>query len=194
MKNVVIIGAPRSGKSTLARKLFQKCPYYSLISSDHLRSAFMHVMPEEEINDKGGIGTKTKYPYFIKHLLDRNSYKRKYNMDMYYIIEGDFSYFEQATQLFNNEDTILIFMGKAELTKEELLKTIRKYDTDPKVWTKRFNDEELIKQCEDFLKMSKHNKEMCEKYGYIYIDTSYDYEQKIDKVVEDILNGQQISR
>lgn len=92
MKNVVIIGAPRSGKSTLSRKLFEKDKRYSIIGSDEVRRAFDEIFPELEINDRGGVGTKLKFPIFMSKLLDilcRNNIR-----DIFYIFEGDFSCFE----------------------------------------------------------------------------------------------------
>lgn len=188
MKNVVIIGSPRSGKSTLAKRLFERDKRYSIIGSDEVRHSFDKVFPELEINDRCGIGTKTKFPLFMNKLLTLLS--RNNVRDIYYIFEGDFSYFEQAVELFDRNKNILIFMGKAEITPEELFKLCRKYATEPDDWTKPRTDEDLRRYCVDYVKMSKYNKEKCLENGEIFIDTSYNHDKVIDEVVEKIISGQ----
>lgn len=188
MKNVVIIGSPRSGKSTLATKLFKRDNRYSMIGSDEVRQCFDKIFPELEINDRCGIGTKTKFPIFMNKLLKLLS--RNNVRDIYYIFEGDFSYFEQAVDLFDRNKNILIFMGKAEISPEELFQLCKKYATEPDDWTKFCTDEDLRRYCVDYVKMSKYNKEKCLVNGEIFIDTSYNHDEVIDEVVDKIINGE----
>jgi adenylate kinase family enzyme len=188
MKNIVIIGAPRSGKSTFARKLFEKEKKYNVIGSDEVRDAFMEVIPELEINDKNGVGTKDIFPIFMNKFLELSSFN---NMrGMYYIVEGYFSDFDQATHLFDRKNNILIFMGKAELSEEELFQNIRNHAYEKDDWTKSRTDEDLRRYCKNYLKMSKYNKEMCLENNEIFIDTSYNYNKVIDEYVIRILNGE----
>lgn len=188
MKNVVIIGSPRSGKSTLAKKLFERDKRYSIIGSDEVRDSFDKVFPELQINDRNDEGTRTKFPIFMNKLLEYLSENNIRNI--YYIFEGYFSYFEQAVNLFDKNKCILIFMGKAELTEEELFQNIRKHAYEKDDWTIDRGDEELRGYCKNYLKMSKEYKEKCLKNNEIYIDTSFNHDEVIEEYVEKILNGE----
>ena len=50
MKNVVIIGSPRSGKSTLATRLFKKDNRYSILGSDEVIYEVVDKILKGEIN------------------------------------------------------------------------------------------------------------------------------------------------
>ena len=61
VKNIAIFGSSRSGKSTLAKMISKKYPNYHIIIGDDIRWAFQEVLPNNNINSKGGIGTVRRF-------------------------------------------------------------------------------------------------------------------------------------
>ena len=124
MKNIIILGPSRSGKSKLAKKLFFLSGNHSILSLDYIRSGFKRVFPQLHINDRdsalGGSGMKDDFPLFVKSLLQKSS-------KIYYIVEGDSIKFEKAVELFTSDDNIIVFIGRNKISEDELFNEIRKY-------------------------------------------------------------------
>ena len=53
MKDILIFGAPRVGKTTLSKLLVEELENYHIFSIDAIRNAFGDIFPELEINDYG---------------------------------------------------------------------------------------------------------------------------------------------
>ena len=85
-------------------------------------------------------------------------------------------------ELKNNFILIGLVQSK---TAVEHFNNLRKYDTEDE-WTHGFNDNDLMKLCEDLV---SHNKEMLDdliKYGFKIYDTSTEREQVFCRIIEDI--------
>ena len=50
MKNIYIIGVPRSGKTTLAHLLKEEYPTFNLISFEAIRNAFIKTQPQLQMD------------------------------------------------------------------------------------------------------------------------------------------------
>ena len=70
MKNVIIFGEPRSGKSTLANMIVDKFNY-QVIHVDAIRDTFKTIYPELNIAPDIAINNK-KFQLFIQEYLNRN--------------------------------------------------------------------------------------------------------------------------
>lgn len=68
MKNIAIFGSSRSGKSTLSKMISKKFPNYHIISGDDIRNTFSDVLPQNNINSKGGSGMVEDFPNFLSTL------------------------------------------------------------------------------------------------------------------------------
>lgn len=53
MKDILIFGVPRAGKTTLAKLLAEKLENYHVFSIDAIINAFGDIFPKLEINDRG---------------------------------------------------------------------------------------------------------------------------------------------
>lgn len=58
MKNIYIIGTPRSGKTTLARLIKEKYPIYNQISFEAVRNGFIETQPELNMNNRNSLARK----------------------------------------------------------------------------------------------------------------------------------------
>ena len=197
MKNIAIFGTSRSGKSTLSKMISKKYPYYHIMIGDDIRWAFKMVLPANNINSKGGSGMVEDFPNFISTLFYKMA-KRN---------EGEFSYIiescditpQKAIELFNKENTILLFIGTPRQSTEEHFAEVRKYETK-KDWTYDRSDEEILNHSKYWTAKSREYQKECEKLNIWYVDTSSnrmevlkDTLSKIEKMIlEDVDNKLQM--
>ena len=70
MKNIIILGVARSGKTTLARMIKKRYSNYNIIDGDCIRNAFEKSIPEVNINHVNGSGMIEKFPDFCLKLFE----------------------------------------------------------------------------------------------------------------------------
>lgn len=181
MKNIIIIGWPRTGKSTLANMISDKYNY-QIIRTDTVRKAFKIVFPELNIKPYTAIYSK-EFQMFIKELLNSNikHAKGKYG----FVVEGCETSVKDCKELYDNKNNLIYVLGQIEITPEDMAKNIKKYDTKYD-WTFGINYEELVEYCTNSIEKSKSIKQECNKYGLKFFDTSYDRQEVLNEIMEDI--------
>ena len=188
MKNIVIIGPPRSGKTTLAKMIVKRINGYSLISSDNLRTSFVSATEKSEIKRKNSniqiyldIPREQCYEY-----LRQSTY---YESDLGYVV--DFSCYDEELFKKFSEEAIVIFLGYSSLTKEQLFKSIRENDTENE-WTYIESNYSLNELCKNFIEQSKKFEEYAKKNNCWYVDTSKDRKKTLEatfKTIKKILDS-----
>ena len=183
MKNIVIFGVPRAGKSTLSNMIADKFQY-QLLHVDCIRGAFKDIFPELNIKSWTAIDNK-KFQEFLASLFYRNieQPRNKYG----YVLEGCETYVSDCNELFNDGNTIIYYLGMTNISPEELARNIRKYDSE-KDWTYRKTSEEVLEYAKKCIELSKKYQQECEKYSIKFVDTSRDREKVLKKVLEEIEN------
>lgn len=183
MKNVAIFGSSRSGKSTLAKMISKKYPNYHIIIGDDIRRTFQEVLPNNNINSKGGIGMLEDFPKFLSYLFYK-SIKRNEG-EINYIVETCDITPNKAYQLFNRDDTILLFLGTPRQTINEHFNEIKKYQTE-KDWTYNRSDEEIWEHSKHWISKSKEYEKESKKFNIWYVDTSFNREKILNANLEKI--------
>jgi len=185
MKNILIMGVGRTGKTTLSNMIKKKYNQYNLIHSDSIKWALIRAQEREDYY-RNNIKAQKKFEhseYFQKILLEffnsciRND-KNKYG----YILESgqlDVSLVKKYVD-FNN--TIVFCLGHGCLSKEEIIDLCIKHD-DVDDWTFSLSSEYLDIHAQNWDVMNKKLREDCRKYNISYVDTS----NNRDEVLEDIL-------
>ncbi|MBR3162322.1 MAG: hypothetical protein IKF19_06305 [Bacilli bacterium] len=186
-KNILIIGAARSGKTTLAKRIVKE-KGYSLISIDDIVSGF-EAFPELEIHHHGNAVETSKRlaPFLIKYLTELSEGSTFYG-GIKSVIEGTHFDFEQLIPFLQSdkykEKYQIIGLTFNDITKKQLYDYIKKYDTADD-WTYWCNDKELKDNVKNFVDRNKYFNEMFKKYGITTFDTSFNRE----KVLSDIINN-----
>ena len=183
MKNIVIAGVPRAGKTTLATLLAKELENYHILSLDCIRNAFDDIFPQLDINPREGKNTFKDLPKFISRLLHYN--KTELHNQFHYIIEGTEILPDMAKEIFN--DCIVIFLGHGEIDSKQILDNIRRYDT-PDEYSYTRDDEMMLKSITKHIKIDKEIREKCKEYGYRYEDTSIDRMSKLNELVKELKN------
>ena len=184
-KNILIIGAARSGKTTLAKK-FVKEKGYSMISIDNLVSGF-EAYPELNIHHDGNdIETSKNIAPFLIKFLTEISEGNAFYYGIATVIEGTHIDFEQIIPFLQSpkyrEKYEIIGLTYNFITEQALYDNIKKYDTEDD-WTYWCNDEELRGNVRYFIEKNKYFNEMFKKYGIETFDTSFNRENVLNDIV-----------
>lgn len=109
MKDILIFGVPRAGKTTLSKLLIEELRDYHIFSIDAIRNAFGDIFPELEINDKGGKNNEIILPNYVSRLLywQHDELRNKQG----YIIEGCQVLPDKVKEVFDLENSIVIYLG-----------------------------------------------------------------------------------
>lgn len=180
MKNIAIFGSSRSGKSTLSRMISKKFPNYHIIVGDDIRGAFQEVLPGNNINSKFGSGMKEDFPNFLASYFYKSI--KRHEGEFNYIVETCDMSPQKAKELFDKDNTILLFIGTPNQTIEEHFNEIRKYQT-PKDWTYDRSDENILKHSNYWIPKAQEHQKECNELDIWYVDTSSNREQVLNKTL-----------
>lgn len=184
MKNLVILGASRAGKTTLSNEINKIYPQYHIFRGDCIRSSFQEVLPQNGINKYNGDGMKEDFAkfcakLFYKHIASSNN--ACYN----YIFDTCDVSVENAKKFFEDENTIIVFLGYPKLTAEEAFNNFRKYEKETD-WTVKVSDNELRISAKTWSEKSRIFEEDCKKYNIRFIDTSYNRDEILKELVKEL--------
>jgi len=182
MKNIIIFGEPRSGKSTLANMIVDKFNY-QVIHVDAVRDTFKEIYPELNIAPDTAINNK-KFQLFIQEYLNRNTKKEERNK-YGYVVQGCETSVDDCNRLFNTDENIIYYLAPVDITPEEFFNNIRTNDTEYD-WTFKLSDKELMQNVKSMIVKGKKIKEECEKYNIKFVDTSHNRKEKLDTILKNI--------
>jgi hypothetical protein len=114
MKNIIIIGSSRVGKSTLASILCAKYNF-NYMSGDSIRNAFINIYPELGYTVENTIENKD-FCKFINFIINENNIHLKRNI--YYVIDSADILIKNAKEIFKN--SLIIGIGCKEISAEKL--------------------------------------------------------------------------
>lgn len=181
MKNIIIGGTVRAGKSTLAARIVKELGY-SICESDSVVNAFDKAFPELGIIHKDPKGAREKYKPFLHELLTGFYRTLKYQ-GIVTVFPGA-QFLPSTIDEYSKKDKyIVIFLGMNDIDGETLLNKIREMDSEHD-WTFKESDEKLLKHCNKIIEESKTLENECKKYGFYYFNTFFDREKVFDEVIK----------
>lgn len=183
MKNVVILGVARAGKTTLSRMIVNKYKNYQVINGDCVRTSFQNIFPQLEINRFGGKGMDKDFSLFCSELLSREIKQNKKYFN--YIFESCDITPENATKYFNLDNTNIIFLGYPKLSVEEIIYNYKNYAEEDDYMLKK-TEEEIRNRAELWLQKSKEYQKRCEQYNIKYIDVSYNRNDLFNEYINNL--------
>ena len=188
MKNILIMGIGRAGKTTLSNMIKEKYVSYNLIHSDSIKWAIIRAKGMEEYY-RENIEEQKEFEhseYFQRILLEFfNSCIRNDINNNGYILESGQLDPKLVKELINTDETEIICLGHGQLTKNDIIELCRKNDKKSD-WTYDISDKKLEVHAEKWSEMNEKLKRECPKYGIKYIDTSQNRIEALTKILNNI--------
>ncbi len=188
MKNIIIMGIGRAGKTTLSKMIKDKYNSYNLIHSDSLKWALIRAENKEEYY-RENVDKQSEFEhseYFQKALLEfYNSQIRKDEKEYGCILESGQLHPKYVKEMIDFDNTIVICLGLGNLNQDEIVDLCIKYDTE-KDWTYGLGREYLEEHAKHWYNCNEMLKQECPKYGIQYIDTSRNREEVLKEILSRI--------
>jgi len=201
LKNIIIAGPSRAGKSTLARKINEELGCF-VIGLDKLVAVFQGAYPQLDIKlNWNREKTTDNLAPFLGHFLGLFSSADGRGLLPYshgavtgnrFVLEGGYFNFERIAPILNlygieklEDHFLLIGLAQNRKTADEFVGDFKKYDTEDD-WTYGFSDDDLREISEDELSFSRLMTDHLVEFGFTIYDTSTDREQVLDRIVNDI--------
>lgn len=189
MKNILIMGIGRAGKTTLSKMLKDKISSYNLIHSDSLKWAMIRAKDQEEYY-RENVDKQKEFEhgeYFQRTLLEFfNSSIRKDKNKYGYILESGQLHPKIVSEMIDFENTIVVCLGLGDYSIDDMVELCIKHDT-PEDWTYGLSREYLRKHAKDWYEANEMLKVECPKYGIKYYDTSKNRLEILNMIMEEII-------
>ena len=183
MKNIMILGTCRTGKTTFSELLQKQLNNYQIIEVDSIISALQSTFNGIQIGFAHDELKDNKLSQFISTLLEKN--KIRLGSEYGYIINSDSIMPEDLINCFDLSNTIVYYFVNSNLTVEEIFDNCRYYD-DKNQWTSKRTNENLLNHIKTAKKFESKIIEQCIKYNIKYVDTSYDREKIFNDLLSEI--------
>jgi hypothetical protein len=182
VKNILISGASRSGKTMLAKRINAELGH-SIVNVDALVSAFECAFPQLGIkhSENDSNAEENIAPFLVSYLHDA-AYCSK---GAPFVFEGSYFKYERVIPEIDPDEYLFIGLAYNRLSVKEIFDNLRRYDGEYD-WTFGMNDAELLGNAEYFHNDTRYHQEKMERHGFKIYDVSYDRESVFDKIINDI--------
>ncbi len=171
MKNIIIAGSSRCGKTTISKYLKDK---YNLThyKMDSIKRGIDKNFWDGYKDDWKKVSPRMAY--LINTIINERE-------DEFLVIDTCHLYPEDIFK-YNIKDTIIVFLGHDSISVQEKLEQIRKYDKH--AWT-NFKDDEYMKYSTRLgILYSIEAKKQCEELNIKYFDTRYNFKKVMTEVIK----------
>ena len=177
MKNIIILGISRSGKTTLSNIIKDKYQY-NIIHADMIKASYQKHITNKTSDE---LKNDSNYRLFIKDIF---YHEVKYNKTNCVLDTVDI-YPEDITDI-DKEKYLIYFLGYPNIEINKLISIWKKTDLE---FTKKYSEEKLILKAKKNIQKSKELQEKCKKYNLSFIDTTYNRNKVFEKILEEIKNS-----
>ncbi len=183
MKNILILGICRTGKTTFSKMIQKEFSNYQIIEVDTIISALQRTVPNVPIGFIHDNLKENRLPEFLNLLIQKNINKN--GKELGFIINGDSILPEDLFKYFNLNDMIVYYFVTEKLSPEQILENCRKFDSKEE-WTARRSDEELLNHFKFYKNIEKKIIRECKKYNIKCIDTSENRKMVLSQLLDEV--------
>ena len=188
-EDLIIIGCPRSGKTTLSKMIMTNDSSYHNISLDSLTIAIKRTMPEIGIKEDSKIEiiSKKLVPFLV-------SYLHRYRLDYpnkKILIEG----IQINPEHLMNEPFFkkfrIICLGYPNATIDEIFYNIRNEDNQLSFsYTKKMSDDELKERISFYIRYSTFLKNKCNDYNISFYETNVNRTNVLNTIFNTLVDNE----
>lgn len=183
MKNIMILGTCRTGKTTFSKLLQKELNNYQIMEVDSIISALQSTFYGIQIGFAHDDLKDNKLAQFMNTLIKKN--KNRLGNEYGYIINSDSIMPEDLINYFDLSNTIIYYFVNSKLAVEEIFNNCRYYD-DENQWTSKRTNENLLNHIKKAKEFENQIIKQCKKYNIKYIDTSYNRENIFKELLSEI--------
>jgi len=191
MKNILVWGVPRSGKSTLAYMIRQEFGH-SVIQLDAIKSVYDVIRPEDKISarETTNYDESRMMAKMVTRLIQCLSWGNA--RGEFHVYEG--VSFDMDTILLSLskekfpvslDNFIFICLGYAEISPEDKVKEIIRYETTCD-WTSKESMESKLEHFKVYCEESKLIKKTASRLGLNYYDVSFNRDNVLEEIMQHI--------
>ncbi len=183
MKHLIVAGVPRSGKSTLSRRIAKEFGWQH-VCMDAVIAGFEQCFPETGVDtgisvNKGKSSLEIlriisgKIAPFLRAMTSEEEYDHKNGpmvIDMYQLLPEDYVRCGLSSTCW------ILYLLTGDVTPEERFAIQKKFDT-PEDYTYDLSDEERMEGCEYLVEQSRLIRGQCEAHGLPVYETAREREQ-----------------
>ena len=195
MKNILIFGASRAGKTSLAKRIKDEFQF-NIVNVDHLVNSFEEAFPHLGISVvENYMQVAVNVTPFTAHYICELASHANHKTGSNFVVDTTFFDFDTGIPLMKEslqkywglkllDEFIFICLDNSK-TSEELFNDIRKYDM-PGDWSYNISDDELRKHCDKNTGFDGEFYEKWKELGLRRYDVAKGREQIFDTIVEDL--------
>ena len=146
MKNIIIAGCPRSGKTTLANLIKKRYPYYNILYGDVVRNTLAQFIEHKQLQKI--VHDDEVFCKFMVEYVNANIEGSNYP----FIVEWSRFYSQFSQQI--KGDNILISLSLGDASASDIFCMCRQYD-EIKDFTFHEEDDRLAEQCRRWAEVNR---------------------------------------
>lgn len=188
MKNVLIMGVARAGKTTLSNMIKDKFPQCNVIHADSIVWGIIRGTGKEEYYTKNVTARKELVHSQMFQRIILEIYKSSIQQDIQHygtVLETGQLEPKYIKEILQSDNLECVCLGHGNLDKNGIMDLCRKYDRECD-WTYKISEENLAANAEKWDKKNQLLRIECPKYGIEYIDTSNDRQAILNEILERI--------
>lgn len=173
-KHIIIAGASRAGKTTLAMKMDNLM--YVHYKMDAIKRAMYEMYDKEKKHDWRSV-SKVMIK-LIEKVIDDNELESK--QKEFFVFDTPYLYPDDL-KFINRGKVLVIFLGYTDVIPEDKLKDIRTNDSKNS-WTAQLSDDEMIREIKCNIEYSRVLEKQCAQNEFAYFDVSHNMVEVLKEV------------
>ncbi len=180
MKNIILTGVPRSGKTAISKKILNEFKNYSLIQGDVITSSYVNMCGLRKDTKNECIELNMSEAYQM--VLDFFNKSIEFEPNLNYLLDYHSLKIEDIIKYLKNGYLVIVF-GYPDATIEELVENTIKYD-EKHDWTYTESVRKLELYFDIWIKDSNNYKEDCMKNNIKFVNVSKNREDVLNNLLD----------
>ena len=181
MKNIIILGVPRAGKTTLVKMIKEKYPKYNLIQEDIINESLRRII-EKNSNKSDWAASCESSKILDDKILNFLDISMLFEPSLNYILDTVTTK-PKTCKEFQKKGVIVIVLGYPNENISSVLERIRYYENESD-WTKVNSNLIMCRYIDVWINDSKYLEKEAKKYSLKFIDTGKNRQKSLNEAMD----------